>query len=300
MANGIAIDRVNTLIRCKPLLGTVVSIHLSGASPRAALLEASQLAFSAIDSVHRALNFHAPDSELSKLNSASGRWCDASAALIEVLSCALSISAQSDGVFDVCTNMISSTKSRTTPAPSWRDIELDIERKSVRLHRSAKIDLGGIAKGYAVDCAVDVLQRFFDTASDSVQAATLDQQPHFSVNAGGDLRLSDWRNQMTHVRVPNSEALIAVPMQNAAFASSSDEVRRRTIDTQRQRLAHRSGHCYSVFSARCMHADALTKVLRLHPAPHAVLAHFFATGLVTCASNVESESNVQHATLACA
>ena len=272
----------------------MVSIQLSAQLPRADLLDASQKAFFAIEKVHQALNFYAADSELSLLNASHpGCWHSASTAMFEVLQCALSISAQSAGVFDVCANTALIGKKRDVVAASWRDIELDHAAQRVRLHCRATLDFGGIAKGYAVDCAAEVLQSFFSDITNSVPRRLDFKQPSFSINAGGDLRLSDWRDQTAELRLPDTDLPITVRMRNSALASSSDEVSCRTIQVDQHRPARSSRCCYSVFAARCMHADALTKVLRMHPAPGAVLAEFGACGLITRAPNPASVTQTQ-------
>ena len=51
--------------RAKPLLGTFVEIAVAGADDGEAAVEA---AFAAVARVHRLMSFHAPDSDLSRLN----------------------------------------------------------------------------------------------------------------------------------------------------------------------------------------------------------------------------------------
>ena len=60
-------------------------------------------------------------------------------------------------------------------AASWRDIRLLPENR-IRFRRPLWIDLGGIAKGHAVDRAVEEALRFAPF--------------QVSVNAGGDLRVA--------------------------------------------------------------------------------------------------------------
>ncbi|MGH8122709.1 MAG: FAD:protein FMN transferase [Rudaea sp.] len=118
------------------------------------------------------------------------------------------------------------------------------------------LDLGGIAKGYAVDRAIDVLFK-----AGATQAM---------VNAGGDLRVAGPREEIVHLRgACAASATGAVAIANAALASSAGSA------TRKRRLgrwvgAHLHGRTKvpvgmfssaSVIADRCMIADALTKVM---------------------------------------
>ncbi len=74
---------------------------------------------------------------------------------------------------------------------------------------SVKIDLGGIAKGFAVDRAVEALHRHRIAAG--------------LVNAGGDLRVFGPRSHVIDVRDPRQpdRRICRVALCNAALASSA-------------------------------------------------------------------------------
>ena len=88
-----------------------------------------------------------------------------------------------------------------------------------------KLDLGGIAKGYAVDEALAVL------AAHGVDSALVD--------GGGDLRVSEappgetgWKIQLNHFdEDPESDPMISVT--NCAVATSGDQFKYLEIDGQR-------------------------------------------------------------------
>ncbi len=257
--------------RCQPWLGTYVDIALQGSASAASLQSLANQAFSAIRRVHEAMSFHLADSELSRVNrEATTRPVPISEALHEVLQTALDISRRSDGAFDVS---VAGTLMRQGVLPrqalcldrqaSWRDIELTDHH--VRFHRPLLIDLGGIAKGYAVDQA----------------CAVLPDDVRFGVNAGGDLRLSHWRSESAQVRLPgHGELTRTVSMRNAALASSADLGRDRysvVVGPHRRRL-RRHSLSLSVFAGNAMLADALTKVMRVHQDPARILTDLSAEG----------------------
>ncbi len=112
-----------------------------------------------------------PDSELSALNRNPGRWTSVSAVLWAVLTAALEAARATDGL--VTPTLLTAveaagysrdfadgawagqdTPAGAGPAPSpgaWRAIELDERRRMVRLPAGVRLDLGGVAKGWAAD-----------------------------------------------------------------------------------------------------------------------------------------------------
>ncbi len=93
-----------------------------------------------------------------------------------------------------------------------------IASNTVSLRKPLWIDLGGIAKGYAVDQAIAAM----DLAAD-VQC---------SVNAGGDLRIQGPAPERVLLRAPADDGQVpVVELDNASLASSSGrEQRLRTVD----------------------------------------------------------------------
>ena len=234
------------LRRARPLLGTLVDISAAGGLPLPALHAAVDAAFDAVARVHALMSRQDPDSELSRLNrQAPG---DAQAVHMHtwtVLRAALDLAALSDGAFDPSLG-------------NWRYIELEEGR--VRFRRPLRLDLGGIAKGYAVDLAVSVL-------GDAGVEHTL-------VNAGGDLRTTG-APYAVGLRDPRDASAVAhvVELRNAALASSSACFSRRWVDGREvsELVDPHSGGFYtglegiSVRAPDCMTADALTKVLLFAP-----------------------------------
>ncbi|MBS0570940.1 MAG: FAD:protein FMN transferase, partial [Proteobacteria bacterium] len=152
---------MNAIRRARPWLGTLVDIRVDGMESACAL-RAIDAAFAEVATVHRLMSFHGDDSDLARLRQAPA--CAAvrvNARTHEVLECALRIAAASTGIFDptvaaaqVARGALPVPRSAFVPDAdaSWRDIEL-LGGERVRLRRPLWIDLGGIAKGYAVDRA---------------------------------------------------------------------------------------------------------------------------------------------------
>jgi thiamine biosynthesis lipoprotein len=153
-----------------------------------------------------------------------------------------------------------------------------LDGRRVRFRRPLRIDLGGIAKGYAVDRAVAAL------GAAGVEAAL--------VNAGGDLRAFGARPWSVALRHPLSPARSAhgLELRDEALATSAAYFSRRRCGTGEVSalLDPRSGRPWlgaasvSVRAADCLHADALTKVVLFAPPPLAgqVLARYGAQAYI--------------------
>lgn len=254
-----------TIRRARPLLGTLVEIQAHGTEgDDAALDRAVESAFAAVAEIQRLMSVHDPDSEASRINrEAYRRPVALSAATQTVLSTALQLAEDSDGAFDVVVGgrlqqlgLLPGNGAGVDPAASWRDIEL-VAEQAVRLRRPMHLDFGGIAKGYAVDCAVAALQ------AAGVASAM--------VNAGGDLRVFGTQAQIIGIRDPRNPAAIAksLSLQTRALATSgSYRSRREAANGGVSALIEPgSGKPYlgadsiTVTAASCIYADALTKVV---------------------------------------
>ena len=238
--------------RARPGLGTLVEMRVEGLD-EAAALHAIEAAFAEVARIHRLMSFHAADSDLARLHRARvGTRVRVDARTREVLACALRVAEASGGVFDptvageqVARGYLPRPDSLFVPDPqaNWRDIEL--ADTATVLHKPLWIDLGGIAKGYAVDRAIAVL-----IAAGAAQVR---------VNAGGDLRIAGARSETVHVRDAHGRIEAVAELADAAIATSCGGtaahlhgVNRRAID---------GAVTASVVALDCMLADALTKVV---------------------------------------
>ena len=248
--------------RCQPLLGTFVEVTAGGASePR--LGAAVDAAFAAVAAVHQLLSAHDPRSELSEVNRrAHRRPVPVSATTFLVLTRARALAEASDGAFDFTVGGILARWGlrpaclRRSPGGDWQDVELLAGRR-VRFRRPVALDLGGIAKGFAVDEAIQALQ------DHGVRAGV--------VNAGGDLRAFGEEPIVVYLRHPAAPAQPVRPIRltNAALATSSPCFTRRRWRGQTISHLVRRDHqraitraiSVSVQARECWLADALTKVV---------------------------------------
>jgi thiamine biosynthesis lipoprotein len=265
--------------RARPLLGTFVEIRVEGLRDAQAARAIDQ-AFAEVATVHRLMSFHEPGSDLDRLHRARiGDSVRIDARTHEVLSWSARIASACGGRFDptiaarqVASGLLPRPASAWSPhvAADWRDIELS-DSLHVRLARPLWIDLGGIAKGYAVDRAVEIL-----AGAGASQVC---------VNAGGDLRVAGARAESIHVRTSAGMcALPSVELANGALATSAASAGRSTArapHVHERTRAVGAQQIVSVVAPLCVIADALTKVVLAgdDAISHRVLALFGAQAM---------------------
>src|SRR5438128_920397 len=232
--------------RCRPILGTFVEVT-------ADCERAIEAAFAAISQVHRLMSAHEPDSDVSRINRVAHlRPIAVHDWTARVIERALFWSRMSEGAFDVVRagkaalerGLIPRHPDQPQPeATHWTWLE--IQGASVRLLKPGCIDLGGIAKGFAVDRAIDALR-----AAGCV---------HGLVNAGGDLRgfgPEPWA--VTIVEPQSRRPMGKVEIRNEALATSAG-----LPDKDQLTFDHLGGKArwvsVSVLARTACDADALTK-----------------------------------------
>ncbi|PHS69176.1 MAG: hypothetical protein COB23_07455 [Methylophaga sp.] len=276
MEFGVATFRLatlNSLQRCKPLLGTFVEVFVQDNVSDKALVEQSNAIFKQIEQIEGLMSFHTKDSELSLINQQAHQQPVAmSQEMTEVIQQVLELSALTQGVYDVSiasqlitSGILPDHDFNIDPLASWKDIIVD--NNDIYFIRPLVIDLGGIAKGYAVDKAI----------------AAADDNCHVVVNAGGDLKMTHWQNQLVSIRVPYSKSgkVVDVAMQSAALATSGHyflDGKVAIINAQTKQKVDQD-ISISVFADSCMVADALTKVAFLYEDSAAIFSAFKAKAL---------------------
>jgi FAD:protein FMN transferase len=242
--------------RARPLLGTTVAIRVHGLQEAVANCAIDE-AFGEVALIHRLMSFHEPTSDVRRLNrDAHQHAVEVHPATLEVLNVANDMSFASEGAFDItiAPRLVAAgvlpniDAAPADPAASWHDIEIAPHNR-IRFHRSLWIDLGGIAKGFAVDRATKKLKEH-----GAVQGC---------VNAGGDLVVFGPDSERVALRIASAHpsALPVLEVENAAVASSSSEEAPGVHLDGRTKSELGSDVFASVIADSCIEADALTKVV---------------------------------------
>jgi thiamine biosynthesis lipoprotein len=204
---------------------------------------------------------------VSKVNSlAAQRPVTISPELFKLLTTALEYSRITEGAFDITYASVGymydfRARKRPTeqqiqsalPAVNYRHVLLDAATSTVRFTQpGVRIDLGGIAKGYAVDCGIDILRARGFT--------------HALVNAGGDSRVigdrfgKPWVIGIRHPDHPD-QVITRVPLTDSAFSTSGDY--ERYFDEDGVRYHHiidpRTGHSASKVRSATVIAPTATR-----------------------------------------
>jgi thiamine biosynthesis lipoprotein len=230
-----------------------------------------QRAFGWFGQVERLCSRFDETSELSRLSaSPAGVPVTVSPPLFELVSFALSVAQASNGAFDptvgrememsgfnrnYLTGERKTSATEASAGSSYRDVLLDPVDRTVTLTRPFVLDLGAVAKGFAIDLAAEELRPFQD----------------YAINAGGDILArglgpegTPWRIGIRHPRQP--EALIdTFTVSDAAVCTSGDYERPRPdggpghhlLDPETGRAAAEVASV-TVVAATAMLADALS------------------------------------------
>jgi len=214
-------------------------------APDAAVAEAAaRAAFARVKQLNDLLTDYDTDSELNLLSrtAGEGRAVPVSPDLWHVLERSQALARRSDGAFDITVGPFVSLwrKARweqRLPNPTrlaevraavgHEKMVLDPERRSAcLLVPNMHLDLGGIAKGYAVDAALAVLRER--------------GLPRALVAGSGDLAVGDpppgqrgWRIEITPLDVTNAPPVRFVLLARAAIATSGDVFQRVEIGGKR-------------------------------------------------------------------
>ena len=274
---------MNQIKRCKPLLGTFVEINLQANLPEEALVDYTNQAFNEITRIEKALNFHQQNSELSQLNMALALAPNVahtiSDDLVTVLTLANDLFTHSNGIYDVSIastlmtdkhlpNHLELTKQQLLSYGNFSNVILKENR--IIGTKPLCFDLGGIAKGYAVDQAIAKIPNYISGY----------------INAGGDMRATDWQKRKVSIKYgKRPSALKEIPLFNKALATSGSYYEQQG-STYFNPITHKYQYikgCISVFSNSAMQADALTKIVTLMDGQKVkkLLKHYSAKAICT-------------------
>jgi thiamine biosynthesis lipoprotein len=292
----------NKVRRARPLLGTFVEIEAAGGR-EAELAAAVEAAFAAVAQAHRLMSFHEPDSDVSRLNRAAAaepvvvhNWT------YEVLEAAVELNRRSAGVFNIgiapalqAIGLLPQRGSVIATSPSRLEDAIELLPGCAVRFGSAdvRIDLGGIAKGFAVDRACDELRRCGVTSG--------------MVNAGGDLSLFGHEPQAVHIRDPRDprRLICSIALTCEALAStarrfdpfqSAETADTAVIDPATGRPSQAIAGA-TVRASSCMMADALTKVVMIRGTEAGDLLEHHGAGalIVSRDGDVQITPNLHHA-----
>ena len=247
-----------TVRRMRIYMGCAVAIEARSDSEVQALA-ATEAAFTAFAAVERAMHPARPGSDLTALNAAKPHQAvGIGPATWDLLRLAQTLGQLTGGVFDPC---LPSARGRIS------DLELAAEGRVI-VHAPVALDLGGIAKGHAVDRAVAALE------TGGCHAGL--------VNAGGDLRVFGPLAHEILLRgrdrglQPLTLREAAIGVSDADGTAAPREHRGYYVRAGAPALVSRYA---AVVASEAVLADALTKCVLLCPRErtNAVLAHFGAT-----------------------
>ena len=213
--------------REEAVMGTSISVELWSDDRHAGEAAAAAV----IDEMHRidrAMSPHKPDSELSCINrEAATRAVPLSDEMARLIERAMHFSHLSGGAFDITyagVGRLYDYRAGVRPgdaeiaaaqaAVGWRHLQLDPRARTLRFgHPRLCIDLGGFAKGHAVDNAAMILRRH------GIR--------HAIVAAGGDSRVIGRRGGRPWtiaIRDPRraGEAVAVLPLEDVSISTSGD------------------------------------------------------------------------------
>ncbi len=208
-------------------MGTRCAVEFWSDDPAAADSLANG-AFAEMRRIDRMMSTYRADSEISRLNKrAANAPFVVSREFFGLIRQSLDYSRLSSGSFDITYASVgylydfpsqrrpdSAAVRRALPGVDYRHLRLDVARRSVLFERAGmRVDVGGIAKGYAVDRAMAVLLR--------------GGVSHAMVNGGGDTLIRGDRfgkPWVVGIRDPNDrdKVVLRLPLTDTAISTSGD------------------------------------------------------------------------------
>src|SRR5271163_161214 len=210
------------------IMGTRITVELWSEDKD----KAEQAIDAVLDEMRRideSMSTYKPTSEVSQVNAkAADGPMRISKELFDLLVTAKEYSVLTDGAFDITYASVGymydfpkhirpddAQIARALPAVNFRHVLLDPKNQTVQFsQKGVRIDLGGIAKGYSVDCGIEVLKaRGFTRAY---------------VSAGGDSRIigdrfgKPWMVGIRDPRKGEGEVIASIPLVDAAISTSGD------------------------------------------------------------------------------
>jgi len=230
------------LKREEAIMGTAIAVELwsETAAEGEAAIDAVMAEMHRID---RTMSPHKDDSELTRINrGAAAAPVRLSDEMTSLLTRAESFARLTGGAFDItyaAVGQLYDYRAGTRPTPEalaracravgWRFLALDRGARTVRFTRPGmRIDLGGFAKGYAVDNATRILRAL------GIR--------HAMVSAGGDSRVigdkqgRPWTIGIRDPRGGPADVVAVLPLEDTSISTSGDY--ERYFDAGGERFHH--------------------------------------------------------------
>lgn len=251
-------------------MGTTISMLL----PEKQAERGKQIVYMLFLEWEQILSRFLPESELSRLNKQAGTPVVVSNLLYTVLVAALKAARATEGVYDPtlldqlvqlgydCTfdDLVEVQSNSITPRETgggWRDIEVSPISRCVVLPVGVKLDFGGIAKGMAVDAALEQLSQH------GISPAL--------VNAGGDLGVLGLPTMAEQwpIAMPGRKGFWTIPLREGAVATSGiahrhwwqgQTFRHHLLDPHTGLPAQSDLWSVTVVTDRCEQAEVAAKV----------------------------------------
>ena len=234
-----------------------------------------------IDDCEQRFSRFLPASEVTELNRSAGAWLQVSDELMDMLQLSREYHKSTNGIFDP--SILPDLKqagydrsmdeirahgvhnhfegSNRLSRPSFDEISFDIDNHRVRLPHGLEIDLGGIAKGWIVEKAAQLLHKYVEACG---------------VSAGGDILFigrprddMDWDVSLEDPRNP-TELLTQLHIPSGGIATSSimkrtwsqgEKVRHHLIDPRTGEPAKTDWLSVTVISPSVITADVFAKAI---------------------------------------
>ena len=260
--------------RDESIMGTAIHVELwcddrrQGEAATAAVMDE-------MHRIDRAMSPHKPTSELSRVNREAARQpVPLSEEMFTLVDRALAFSRLSGGAFDISYAAVgqlydyrrrvrptAAELERTRTLVGWQQLQLDPAARTLRFGREGmRIDLGGFAKGHAVDRAAALLRRRGITSA--------------MVSAGGDSRVIGSRRGRpwsVAIRDPRraGEVVAVLPLEDVSVSTSGDY--ERYFDDGDERVHHlidpatgrspRHVHSVTILAADGLTSEAMSKTV---------------------------------------
>lgn len=209
----------------KAMMGTDVTIKLEAKSKDHAI-KCSAKAFNEINRIEQLFSTYKADSEVSRINQLAGfQKVKLSSEVFSLIKLSVDLSKLSQGAFDITYESIGyqyNLRKKSKPSDSkisqlldsinYQNIQLDYPNISFK-KPNVKINLGGIAKGYAIEKSSKLLKKC------GIREGI--------ISAGGDSKIignkhgKEWVIGIQHPR-KKDELALRIPLSNISLSTSGD------------------------------------------------------------------------------